>query len=40
MGVRGWPRWVQDLAFGLVWSKNAGTFAELAAEHEARGARG
>lgn len=40
MGVRGWPRWAQDLAFGLVWSKNAGTFAELAVEHEARGGRG
>lgn len=39
MGVRGWPRWAQDLAFGLVWSKNPGTFADLAAEHVARGGR-
>jgi short-subunit dehydrogenase len=39
VGVRGWPRWAQDLAFGLVWSRNPGTFAELAAEHEARGQR-
>ncbi|KAF3037743.1 hypothetical protein E8E11_001070 [Didymella keratinophila] len=35
MGVRNWPRWAQDVVFGLVSSKSAGTFAELAEEHRA-----
>ena len=38
-GVRGLPRWAQDLAFGLVWGGKAGTFKEIEAEHEARGGR-
>ncbi|KAF3008658.1 hypothetical protein E8E13_008867 [Curvularia kusanoi] len=41
MGVRGLPRWVQDLVFGLVGrgSGRAGTFRELADEHGKSGGR-
>jgi all-trans-retinol dehydrogenase (NAD+) len=39
MGVRNWPRWAQDVVFGLVFSKSAGTFAELAEEHRATGGK-
>lgn len=36
MGIRNWPRWAQDVVFGLVFSKNPGTFSDLAEEHMAR----
>lgn len=34
MGIRGWPRWAQDLAFGLVFSKKAESFADIEEEAE------
>jgi NAD(P)-dependent dehydrogenase (short-subunit alcohol dehydrogenase family) len=37
MGVRNWPRWAQDMVFGLVFSKKSETFADLAEEYKARG---
>ncbi|KAJ4381080.1 hypothetical protein N0V86_003427 [Didymella sp. IMI 355093] len=39
IGVRNWPRWAQDIMFGLVFSKRAETFADLREEHEATGGR-
>ena len=36
MGIRNWPRWAQDLAFGLVFGKKPETFAVLRAELAAR----
>nr|GFD55448.1 hypothetical protein [Tanacetum cinerariifolium] len=35
MGIRNWPRWAQDLAFGLVFGKKADTFASIGSEREA-----
>ncbi|KAF3048118.1 hypothetical protein E8E12_010517 [Didymella heteroderae] len=39
MGVRNWPRWAQDLVFGLVFSKRAETFSDLRDEHLANGGK-
>ncbi|KAF1924639.1 NAD(P)-binding protein [Didymella exigua CBS 183.55] len=39
MGIRSWPRWAQDLAFGLVFGKKAETFADLKEQHEATGGK-
>lgn len=36
MGIRGWPRWAQDLAFGLVFSKKPDTFADVKEEVEVK----